>query len=157
MPHLTLFGIVLLVSLLPATSSAFEARRPNEIITLQGNGTCGPASNRALDLQVLPNGSLRPFTIPAGEVLVVTGVSWHMVNSSLAPRRVVSVTIGSQFVLGAIRPLFRTGALADATGRSTASVLVPNVVLSAGGLPPCVSTQGNPAGVLVHGFLYPSI
>ena len=153
MPRLTTLTLALLACW-PASSQALEPQKPSDVVTLttSGAGECGPAGQSRLINQILPDGNLAPFTIRSNEVLVVTGVSWNL--NALTPNGNVPIVIVSQINANAFVGRFFTGALADAAGNSTASALVPNVVLDVTQFLPCVNfSQVQSGGIFVHGFV----
>jgi hypothetical protein len=147
-----------LVVLLAGCSGAvaLEPTLPSQtvMLTTAGSPSCGPAEETALANRVLPDGTRVPFTLPAGQVLVVTGMAWNIFGQT--PNQLKVVSVGAKPNANVIALKFVTAALADGTGRATGSVLVPNVVVrSAPGLPICaggISTQSS-GGVFVYGFL----
>ena len=59
-------------ALLPVSASALEPKKPSQLVTLEANDPCDQGKGQIYDLRVLPDGSTAPFTIPQGQVLVVT-------------------------------------------------------------------------------------
>jgi hypothetical protein len=135
---------------------ALEPTRPSQIVmlTTSGGASCGPSEETALDNQVLPDGTRVPFTLPPGQVLVLTGMSWNLFGQT--PDRLTVLGLAVKLGTGIIVGKFRAAALADAGGRSSGSVLIPKVVVRpAPGLPLCVGgfSAGSSGGVFVYGFL----
>lgn len=128
--------------------------KPSDLVTLRSNGAkCAPSPWLALNTRVNPDGTLSPFVIPAGQVLVVTSVDWR--------QGLGSATVHSEFFLfpsaaniNVNYPIaMSVGAGAGPTGGG--SFVVTGVVLPAG--TPCwgindLSNLGS-ADALVHGFL----
>ena len=156
MLRLIVSAFVLVFACWPANTEALDPARPSQIVTLTtSNGSqCLASGNTRLDHQVLPSGTLAAFTIPANQVLVVTGVSWNLFGQS--PNGRVLIAIALQPDASSLIATFFTGAVADGAGNSGGSALVPNVVVQSGPFLPCVNLPFNSGGaIFVHGFLFP--
>lgn len=57
---------------LPLSASALEPKKPSQLVTLLPSGPCAAGEGFLYDLRVGADGSTAPFTIPQGQVLVVT-------------------------------------------------------------------------------------
>jgi hypothetical protein len=137
-------------------------RTASDLVTLLGGapatGGCS-AAERPIDRRTLADGSAGPFTVPAGKVLVLTGVEWS--SSGTGTGRSVVVTVLHRTALGA-QTLFMSHALSTPTGAGYAGTqsAIPHVVVKPG-VPLCVTQYidsqpagGSPPGaVILHGFL----
>lgn len=131
--------------------------KPSDLVTLRSSGAkCNPSSWKALDTKVKPDGTLSPFVIPAGQVLVVTSVDWFQGIGSDTPDTFHSVF----FLFPSAANITVNYPIAMAVGAGAGppgggSVVVTGVVIPAG--TPCwgindLSNLGS-SDALVHGFL----
>jgi hypothetical protein len=148
-------GIV--ATLVQVVNSPLSPTKPSDLVTIQTSfQSCNGTPWKALDQQMNPDGTLSPFTIPAGQVLVVTGVDF-------VSRRTGSAGHSAEFFLFPSAaninvnnlPIVDTMAPGNSDGQAGASIAVTGVAIKAG--TPCwglndISSMGA-ASVLVHGFL----
>jgi hypothetical protein len=122
-----------------------QARTPSKIVVLRSSGATTGCTGGGflLDRRLGADGSDVPFTIPTGQVLVVTGFSW---GSSLGSG---NVEVNS-LVVGGNQVLF-SAATAGANNSVGAAVPVQNVVVEPSASF-CVGIGGNSR---VIGFLAP--
>jgi hypothetical protein len=156
MARLALLGFVLMIGVWPTAAVAIEAPRPSLIVVLRATtGLCGSSGHRAIDRQMLPDGTLVPFAIPPGAVLVVTGMAWNFLSQP--PNSVQGLGFGPQIADQQLTTMFITGALADGVGRSLGSIQTPQIVLRGDtAFPPCVFGP-NPENIFIYGFLHRDI
>jgi hypothetical protein len=64
--------LALAAAVLSGSASAVEAKKPSELVTLEANDPCDLSRGQTYNLRVFPDGSTAPFSIPEGQVLVVT-------------------------------------------------------------------------------------
>jgi hypothetical protein len=139
----------------PVTGSLAPSK-PSDLVTLQGRTTaCGGNRGTVADTQVLSTG-IQPFVIPAGQVLVITGMGLRTrfdVPTLTALRFGLSfpseVALEDELLAGP----FVAADVNDFVVAKT--IAVPNIVV-APGAPICVFTTTNesrPNPVYVYGFL----
>jgi hypothetical protein len=139
-------------------AAALAPSKPSQIITLfNTSGTaCGSSHGLAVDHIVKSDGSSAAFTIPAGQVLIITSIDWSA-EVATANRRfdfaLVSIP-GGAFATGG-------GALSDADFTVSGTLLIPGGLVVKPGVTLCPEVDhGGPAFVesdaafvRVHGFL----
>ena len=137
-------------------------RTASDLVTLLGGapatGGCTGAE-RPVDRRTLGDGSTGPFAVPAGKVLVLTGVEW--VSTGTGTGRSVVLTVLHRTPLGA-QALFTSHAVSTPTGTGYAGEqsVIPGVVVKPG-VPLCVTQHIDnqpaagslPGSVILHGFL----
>jgi hypothetical protein len=136
--------------------------KPSQIVTLTYDGFCagGTSLDNIIGIRIMPDGTTQPFTIPPGQVLVVTGIDW---SAYRCPPSTAPGTVLMYVFLGATgRVAFADTAVigAGATPTSACSIggkasIVPNLVVKPG-IELCAGFDnqgfsGSPA--IVHGFL----
>jgi hypothetical protein len=143
---------VLLVSA-PVAADVLAPEKASQIVQLRqdpdGGANCALGS-KALDHRVLPDGTIVPFTIPQGRVLVLTGVSWLI--SSLVPNIKFGVLLELSPEQNVTIPLFAAAAESSGSGQSAGSALIPNAVVKAGARV-CFALITQFSNVWVFGFL----
>jgi hypothetical protein len=128
--------------------------KPSDMVTLRSSGSvCTGSPWRRLDRRVNPDGTVTPYTIPAGQVLVVTSVDWRQ-GFIAAGGHSEFFLFPSEANISVNYPIAQSvGAGAGPTGGG--SFLVTGVALPAG--TPCWGindlTNLGSADALVHGFL----
>ena len=141
---------------------SLEPRTASDLVTLLGGapatGGC-TGVERPVDRRALADGSTGPFTVPAGKVLVLTGVEWF--SAGTGPGRSVVLTVLHRTPLGA-QALFMSHALSTPAGVGYAGEqsAIPRVVVKPG-VPLCVTERIDnqpaagslPGAVILHGFL----
>ena len=153
----TLAGVAFAGSLAPT--------RPSQVVTVQTGGTtCSGSSNNKLDTIVNADGSTGPFTIPAGQVFVITeaeargdggapfGTNQHngqvlLYRNGPGPAALISIDIGTLGSAGTSRPAFSAPPHSFPTGvvvKAGTEICVNAINLSTGTL-----ITGN---AVVHGF-----
>jgi hypothetical protein len=146
-------------------SAAVVPEKPSDLVTLQAQGFC-PEGGFDMKLQVLPNGTDVPFSIPPGRVLVITDWQWGNIvtlesnfwqSAALTlqtdnPRRSIAVGVAGNATPGAQgTPPFNQSTSNNAS--------IVGMVVVEPGVHVCVSVlkqngeQGFPQAAVVHGFL----
>lgn len=116
-PSITRVAIATSLPLLLGTTMAF-ADAPRNLITLRGTTACpGFPSALAITEQILPDGSVAPFSLPKQKVLFVTDFHWSLSGGSGVP----GTHVGVEFEL--VRnesgiSLFRTSRIVDSFGNA---------------------------------------
>jgi len=145
-----------------AGAQSLAPRTASDLVTLLGGapatGGCTGAE-RPIDRRTLADGSTGPFAVPAGKVLVLTGIEWFSTETGTG--RSVLLTVLHRTSLGA-QALFTSHALSTPTGAGYAGgqSAIPLVVVEPG-VPLCVTQyiDNQPAGgslpgsVILHGCL----
>jgi Fibronectin type III domain len=131
--------------------------RPSDLVTIRSSGVkCTPSPWLKLDTQVNGDGTLSPFVIPTGQVLVVTSVDFRQGNTGVSGRQEEFFLFPSAANISvnyAIVDLMAAPGSSD--GRAGVSAVVTGVAIKAGN--PCwgvnnIAAQGS-ADALIHGFL----
>jgi hypothetical protein len=123
-------------------------------VALISDGTACPLAGIKVDLQIKPDGSSGSFSIPTGQVLVVTGFDWAQQGLLASQTGLASLLIESATATNAV---FVDGAIADSKGVAVKAAAVPNVVVKP--VPGAVFCFGSGGGAVispssvVHGFL----
>jgi hypothetical protein len=149
-----------LADLTAAVESGTEVTRPNlgprrasDLVALIARGspcaTTGP-SGQLLDRRVTAAGEEEPFTVPAGKVLVVTGLTWRSVGNTAHAGATIRLeppgTIATAFF--DTRP-----ALADGFGGGHAEI---SGLAVGAGVGICIANSGDSAGApsgMLYGYL----
>lgn len=139
----------------PVSAGVLAPTKPSEIVTLDnGGGIACPAVGKAIDQQILPDGSRQPFVIPPKTVLVITEVGWGAVFAQAA--KATGVVLSAQAPGDqTANAFFIDAAVSDSVGFATKNGAVANAVVSAGRTL-CVHPTGSGGGtltVIVRGFL----
>jgi hypothetical protein len=138
-------------------AAALAPSKPSQIITLfNTSGTaCGSSHGLAVDHIVKSDGSSAAFTIPAGQVLIITSIDWTAFTNT-ANRRF-------DFQLGSATGNFTIGggAVSDADFIVSGTLLIPGGLVVKPGVTLCPEVEHSgsslfeedSANVRVHGFL----
>lgn len=131
--------------------------KPSDLVTIRSSGAkCPPSPWLMLDTQIKGDGTLAPFVIPAGKVLVVTSIDFRQGSTGSGGKQEEFFLFPSAANINfniAIVDLMAAPGSSD--GRAGTSAVVTGVAIKAGN--PCwgvnnLSAQGS-ADALVHGFL----
>lgn len=150
----TLVGALLATA---APAGALEPSKPSQIVTIStartaSPSTCGGFSNVfAFDTRHLPDGTDAPFSIPAGQVLVVTsGEVWYFGSASSTGTAELGIGNNSSFVSLS----FVSSALTDSHGYAHEFFSFPTGIIVKSGRSLCVNNQGlTSLFATVNGFL----
>ena len=141
---------------------------PSNTITLSGSSLispgCGPTNTAfeqfSFNTFVAKNsGILEPFTLPAGQVPVVTNFSWVAYGSTAVANQVRVASLSPVTTTGGSGADAQSTALADSTGRAGGSqdfptgIVIQNPAFFCLDLQPVVS--GEMVSGLINGFLAP--
>lgn len=145
-------GLVLL-SVVFSASGAFAGLLPTKasaLVTALSSPTgCPISGGPVLDVRVNADATTSAFTIPAGQVFVITGFGWKV--TALTPNIVTVTTLvlvnGASFV-----PVLSSSAVADGAGAAAAQVTIPNGVAVKSGTSVCVAASGTFVEMDVHGY-----
>jgi hypothetical protein len=149
-------GFVTLVILGGLVSGAIAGplapTKPSQVVTLANSGLACPllGGGQVFDVRVGSDGSETPFSIPDGQVLVITGIDWSVFLLPGLPGETVIAFLRTPPSPSAAPTVWRGAAVADANGRAGGTAVIPNVVVKPG-VPVCLFPGGS-AGTL-HGFL----
>jgi hypothetical protein len=147
-------GVV--ATLVQVVNSPLSPTKPSDLVTILSTGAkCGSSPWFALDQQVNSDGTLSSFTIPAGQVLIVTGVDWVSREAGSAGHSAEFFLFPSAANINVNFNIVDSLAVGSSDGRAGASLAVTGVAIKAGN--PCwglndISTMGA-ASAFVHGFL----
>ncbi len=145
-----------LLSLLLAAESALAAsllpRKPSELVTLEANPTlssCAAGNGRGFDIQFRPDGStLNAFSIPAGQVLVITDLTFE--KSGLAGGASYNGWVVTDPLFSV--PLIAPTVTANAAGNAGGAVSLGQGIVVRSGTRLCFFDNANYTA-RIHGFL----
>jgi hypothetical protein len=111
-----------------------------------------PAGSRFINTRTLSDDSVEPFSIPEGQVLVITSADFYAEQG--VPDRNYEFQI---FATGPGGPLVAANGKADASGQVVAAITIPSGVVIKSGVDLCASAgslavPNIPSFVRVHGF-----
>ena len=147
-------ALALLFLLLPSHGRAgtLAPKKPSDVLTLRSSGAgCPFPGTRKLDSRVLPDGTLVPYTIPDGQVLVVTGVEWSLQDAS--PLGSVQLFLYTQTSSPSPVAFFTDGISTTDTTAYRTSVVPQAIARPAEGLCAGANVVEDSLLVVVHGFL----
>lgn len=142
---------------LGSNAYSLDARNASGLVTLIADSSTPvcPATSvpHTFGDRLLPNGTRVPFTIPAGQVLVITSYDWVIEGSTQINGTVwttVALFDGTSYVSA-----LSSGAAADSIGRAAGNTAVPNGVVVKPGTVMCFNFVGGadpPSFARIHGF-----
>jgi hypothetical protein len=137
---------------LSASAAPLTPAKPSQIVTLITTGTVCPSGGLlAVDQQVLPDGSIAPFTIPPRRVLIVTEVSWLILGGT--PSSTATFGLRSETAAATDDPtFFFDSGTTNAQGGSGNLRSVANAVVASGATLCLVGSTGQKQ-VTVRGFI----
>jgi len=124
--------------------------KPSQMVLVTVGPAAGcPQGAENLTEQIFPDGTRGPFSIPSGQVLVITEVEWSV---AAAPANVYA---GTAIYLASHRdgPLWSDEALTDGNGFVGTSSLVPSAIVKSGDTLCRTSSPGTGLGLMLRGFL----
>ncbi len=131
--------------------------RPSDLVTIRSSGVkCSPSPWLKLDTQINGDGTLSPFVIPAGQVLIVTSVDFRQGSTGVSGKQEEFFLFPSAANIGVNFPIVDLmAAPGSSDGRAGVSAVVTGVAIKAGN--PCwgvnnIAALGS-ADALIHGFL----
>jgi hypothetical protein len=112
--------MILLLSLATAARAGgpLGPRRSSDLIQLLDSGLPCPIGGSALSLLLKPDGSISGFTIPTGQVLVVTGIAFE---ASAGAGDIVDFSLSREGV-SVVSVIARVRAIVDADGETVTRV-----------------------------------
>ena len=131
--------------------------KPSDLVTLRSSrAKCEPSPWLKLDTQVNGDGTLSPFVIPVGKVLVVTSIDFRQGNTGSAGSQEEFFLFPSAANIGNNIAIVDVVAASGATSRAAgASAVITGVAIKAGN--PCWGVNNlnalGSADALVHGYL----
>jgi hypothetical protein len=112
----------------PAHAGVIGPTRPSDLVnvlaTPGGSGTVCGGQAVAFDMRQMADGTQVPFTIPPGQVFVVTGYDWAV--DIATPSRSNWVSVVAQVGPSCNFSLSGSGAIADPQGTASSSITFPN-------------------------------
>ena len=136
------FMFVSLSRVPPSQAGILAPKKASDLVTLTPSGAgCVSALGVLLDTRVAADGTTAPFTVPAGQVLVLTGMeAIHIFATGIEYAALITDTPTQVLI-------FDT-AIAD--NNDVANVSIPDVPVKVG---LCLQVGGSGEGAIVHGFL----
>lgn len=147
-------GLWLALATATPAAAGLAPTRASQLVTLiPGDRECdivGPA----LDQQLLPDGSTRPFSVADKQVLIVTEVDWGVTRAPASATASFTL-VQEKLPQSVFIPFFLDGALTDSTGTARRVASVADAVVGPG-TQLCVLRIGpGDFGAVVRGFLAP--
>lgn len=128
-------------------------KRASELITLRavatGPSTC-PVVGVAFNVQISPDGTAHSFSVPDGEVLLITHFQWT--DNIFPATGVLTSTLSVQTGSTSNTVLISNGAF-DAAGKGGGEVTIPNGIAIKSGSFLCLTNTTADGIGFVHGFL----
>jgi hypothetical protein len=137
-------------AVLPVSASALEPKKPSQLVTLLPNGNCDGGEGFLYGFRAGPDGSFAPFTIPQGQVLVLTRWGFGFSGGTGTTSAFANLTIE-----GGIQVAFSYFAF-DADGYGGGTVPLSTVVGAGASLCGSHSSGFNnvaPLGGFIEGYL----
>jgi hypothetical protein len=118
--------------------------RPSRLVTVQANAPCpGLGGSLSFNATVLSDGSTQPFSIPPGEVLVITALDWYIAGAAPLSNLLTAVEIVSPPPAGTSDPFVSVGAM-DSSGNGGMTAVLPNGLVVKSGTPLCFGAEFTP-------------
>lgn len=136
--------------------ASFGPTKPSDLVTIRSSGAkCAPSPWLLLDTQIKGDGTLAPFVIPVGRVLVVTSVDFRQGLTGSPGKQEEFFLFPSAANINTGYPIVDLVAPGSSDGRAGASAVITGVVIKAGN--PCWGVNNSAAlgsaDALVHGYL----
>ena len=147
-------ALALLFLLLPSPGRAgtLAPKKPSDVLTLRSSGaSCSFPGTRKLDSRVLPDGTLVPYTIPDGQVLVVTGAEWTLQDAS--PLGTIQLFLYTQSSGPSPVAFFTDGISTTDTFAQRSSIVPQAITRPSAGLCAGANVVVDTLIPVVHGFL----
>src|SRR5262249_40899143 len=106
--------VVLSLASTPASAAALAPSKPSQLVGVAADGNCMPALGMSTDLfntLLRGDGTTEPFSIPAGEVLVITDLT--VFSNGLTPGDTIQLQVLAGRMAGAASSIFAGSAPAD--------------------------------------------
>lgn len=146
-------AVALAISFLLSTQalavSVGAPMKASEIVSLVPSGTCVQGS-RAFGLRLMPDGTLAPFSIPTGKVLVLTAIDWSGFAYGPGELAFFGLMIeNGSFEVG----LYQSYALSDPAGNAGRDAPLPSLVVKSGHRICGKNANASTGSALLQGFL----
>jgi len=130
----------------PRTASSLV----NAMATTQSSPACGNCPGKAFDTMIVSDGTEVPFSIPAGQVFVVTHFEWGSSGGvpSTLEGGLVSVDSGTSCAQFALR----SESIADASGNAAGQLALTDGIAVKSGKSLCLLLAGSGSGKLYGYF-----
>jgi hypothetical protein len=156
-----IIGTALLAIVWAATASAggLAPKRASDLVTLISDPSTpicpGTSVPHSFADRLLPDGTRVAFSIPSGQVLVITSYDWIVEGSSEANRTVWTGVGVFDVAMNQNRLALTSSAGADGTGRAAGSTTAPAGIAVTSGAAMCLDYVGgaSAAYATLHGFL----
>jgi hypothetical protein len=145
----------------PATAAALAPSKPSQLVAVTALGTCPLGFTTALfDTLVKGDGTTAPFSIPAGEVLVITDLT--VVVDGKTPGDTIDAGVFAGTSASSRSLIFFENITAGPSGAVTLSATFPTGIVVKSGTSLCPIARDNTggsgtpavfAGGSLHGFL----
>ena len=158
-PLLQFLMVSLFVAVLAGCSNRLGPAKASDLVTLISDSSTPicPATTtpHIFGDRLLPDGSRVPFTIPDGQVLVVTSYDWMVTGSTYAKNTMWTALVVTTPKAKNGNLVFFSGAAADSIGTATGSTAIPEGVAVAPGASLCMDTLGGTSSAYghLHGYL----
>lgn len=147
-----LLAAVLAASPQSATTAALAPAKPSQIVTLKSGPNDCPALGKAVDLQILPDGTFHDFAIPANQVLVITEVDWGVVFAPASQAVVLALAVQAPSTSASL-PFFIDVAVTDSAGTAGKISPVAHAIVRSGNSLCVAGGTAVDKSVIVRGFL----
>lgn len=148
----TLSAVLLFARLTVASAAGIEPSKPSQTVLLTFAGTPCPVAGKLVDVQIQTNGAQVPFTIPAKQVLVITGIDWFVADAPASKAANFALTLQDPGgIVPAVGVFFDT-ALADSSGQAGHIATVSSLIVRPGPLL-CATSAGSTPTAIIRGFL----
>jgi hypothetical protein len=105
--------------------------RPSRLVTVQANAPCpGLGGSLSFNATVLSDGSTQPFSIPPGEVLVITALDWYIAGAAPLSHPLTAVEIVNSPPAGTSDPFVSVGSMDSSGNGGMTAVLQTTLWLS---------------------------
>ena len=155
--HVTLALAVatILVWSTPSLAGPLAPTKASQVVTLQNSGLCPDGQRQVLGSRIFGDASQAGFSIPEGQVLVVTGAVVTMLSANPIGVYEIDLTIESQDMTAFAQPVLASGNAGTAQKATLQLEIPPGLVVKPGrvlcaGSAPSATLHAN-----VFGFLAP--
>lgn len=141
----------LIVLWTPAAAAPLAPKKASQLVRLRALGlpACNVGGGVSASTLEFADGTTAPYAVPAGQVLVVTGMSWALTGANPAESTTASVAI---VVGGLQRTAFVDAALSDGTGFVSGKATIPDFAVKPGIEICVVPGSGAVSYATVYGF-----
>jgi len=155
-PLLRSLSLLILVPSLLGGSALAQTLKPSQLVTLIADDSTPVCPNTSVPHtfsdRLLPDGSRKPFKIPAGQAFVITSFDWVIEGSSQANG---NVWTGVTLIGAGKNNALYSSAAADSIGRASGHTDVPNGVVVFPNTAMCLDYVGGATDsfATIHGYL----